>query len=70
MRRPNPLIQNVVWQLHAIELRERMAHWSDQRLEDFARGFQNWDHHIPQAYLAEVARERQRRLDRLDTGLT
>ena len=61
MRRPNPLFQNVVWQLHVIELRERMAHWSDQRLEDFAQGFRGWDHDIPRAYLAEISRERKRR---------
>lgn len=56
------LTDSIIWQLYACELRERMAAWSDQQLEEFAQGFRGWDHDMPRAYLAEVSRERQRRV--------
>ena len=57
----NPLIQNIVWQLHARDLRRDMSAWSDQRLRDFARSFDQVEKRIQQAYLAEVDQEWQRR---------
>jgi len=57
----NPLIQNIVWQLHARDLRRDMSAWSDQRLGDFATSFDQVEKRIQQAYLAEVDREWQRR---------
>jgi hypothetical protein len=57
----NPLTQNIVWQLHAKDLRRDMNAWSDQRLRDFARSFDQVEKRIQQAYLAEVDREWQRR---------
>jgi hypothetical protein len=38
-----------------------MSAWSDQRLRDFARSFDQVEKRIQQAYLAEVDREWQRR---------
>ena len=57
----NPLTQNIVWQLHAKDLRRDMSAWSDQRLRDFARSFNQVEKRIQQAYLEEVDREWQRR---------
>ncbi len=57
----NPLTQNIVWQLHAKDLRRDMSAWSDQRLRDFARSFDQVGKRIKQAYLAEVEREWRRR---------
>jgi len=57
----NPLIQNIVWQLHAKDLRRDISAWSDQRLRDFAASFDQVEKLIQQAYLAEVDREWQRR---------
>ena len=57
----NPLIQNIVWQLHAKDLRRDISAWSDQRLGDFARSFDQVEKRIQQAYLAEVDGEWQRR---------
>jgi hypothetical protein len=38
-----------------------MSAWSDQRLRDFARSFDQVEKRIQQAYLAEVDREWRRR---------
>ena len=57
----NFLTQNIVWQLHAQDLRRDISAWSDQRLRDFARSFDQVEKRIQQAYLAEVDREWQRR---------
>jgi len=57
----NPLTQNIVWQLHAKDLRRDMSAWSDQRLRDFATSFDQIEKRIQQAYLAEVDEEWQRR---------
>ena len=57
----NPLAQNIVWQLHAKDLRRDISAWSDQRLGDFARSFDQVEKRIQQAYLAEVDEEWQRR---------
>jgi uncharacterized protein YhjY with autotransporter beta-barrel domain len=57
----NLLTQNIVWQLHAKDLRRDMNAWSDQRLRDFATSFDHIEKRIQQAYLAEVERESQRR---------
>ncbi len=57
----NPLTQNIVWQLHAKDLRRDMSAWSDQRLADFEAGFKHWDHNIARAYLEQVSQEKQRR---------
>jgi len=57
----NPLTQNIVWQLHAKDLRRDMTAWSDQRLRDFARSFDQVEKRMQQAYLAEVDREWRRR---------
>jgi len=57
----NPLTQNIVWQLHAKDLRRDISAWSDQRLRDFATSFDHIEKRIQQAYLAEVDREWQRR---------
>jgi len=59
----NPLTQNIVWQLHAKDLRRDISAWSDQRLGDFARSFDQVEKRIQQAYLAEVDREWRRRID-------
>jgi hypothetical protein len=40
-----------------------MSAWSDQRLRDFARSFDQVEKRIQQAYLSEVEREWQRRID-------
>jgi hypothetical protein len=57
----NPLAQNILWQLHAKDLRRDISAWSDQRLRDFARSFDQVEKRIQQAYLAEVDQEWQRR---------
>ena len=57
----NSLTQNIVWQLHAKDLRRDMSAWSDQRLRDFATSFDHIEKPIQQAYLAEVDQEWQRR---------
>jgi hypothetical protein len=57
----NPLTQNIVWQLHAKDLRRDISAWSDQRLRDFATSFDQVEKRIHQAYLAEVDREWRRR---------
>ena len=57
----NPLTQNIVWQLHAKDLRRDISAWSDQRLRDFATSFDQVEKRIQQAYLAEVDREWQQR---------
>ena len=57
----NPLTQNIVWQLHAKDLRRDISAWSDQRLRNFATSFDHIEKRIQQAYLAEVDREWQRR---------
>jgi hypothetical protein len=57
----NLLTQNIVWQLHAKDLRRDISAWSDQRLRDFAASFDQVEKRIQQAYLAEVDREWQRR---------
>jgi hypothetical protein len=57
----NPLAQNIVWQLHAKDLRRDISAWSDQRLRDFAASFDQVEKRIQQAYLAEVDREWRRR---------
>jgi hypothetical protein len=57
----NPLTQNIVWQLHAKDLRRDMSAWSDQRLRDFTRSFDHIEKRIQQAYLAEVDQEWRRR---------
>lgn len=62
----NPLTQNIVWQLHMNDLRRDMATWTDDRLRDFELGFQEWNHNISRAYLAEVEQEWQRRGTKLD----
>jgi len=62
----NTLTQNIVWQLHAKDLRRDISAWSDQRLGDFARSFDQVEKRIQQAYLAEVDREWQRRGTNLD----
>jgi hypothetical protein len=57
----NPLTQNIVWQLHAKDLRRDMSAWSDQRLRDFVTSFDQVEKRIQQAYLAEVDQEWRRR---------
>ena len=57
----NPLAQNIVWQLHAKDLRRDMSAWSDQRLRDFVTSFDQVEKRIQQAYLTEVDREWRRR---------
>jgi hypothetical protein len=57
----NSLIQNIVWQLHAKDLRRDISAWSDQRLRDFATSFDQVEKRIQQAYLAEVDEEWRRR---------
>jgi hypothetical protein len=57
----NPLTQNIVWQLHAKDLRRDMSAWGDQRLRNFATSFDQVEKRIQQAYLAEVDGEWQRR---------
>jgi len=57
----NPLTQNIVWQLHAKDLRRDMSAWDDQRLRDFVTSFDQVEKRIQQAYLTEVDREWRRR---------
>ena len=64
----NSLSQNIVWQLHAKDLRRDMSAWSDQQLRDFVRSFDQVEKRIQQAYLAEAAEEWQRRSNQF--GLT
>jgi hypothetical protein len=62
----NTLTQNIVWQLHAKDLRRDISVWSDQRLSDFAHSFDQVEKRIQQAYLAEVDGEWRRRGTNLD----